>query len=100
MKNTLLRHSRHLLLIVVSTLSLAAGLAGFTVERAYAATFSHATSRAFESLDFAPDPSGAEGGITLQWDPQGHQVRAIGQNFTGGSLTLVISQREFSFFGF
>jgi len=100
MKNTLLRYMRHLLLIVVSTLSLAAGLAGFTVEHAYAATLSHATPRDFQSLDFAPDPSGAEGGITLQWDPQSHQVRATGQNSTGGTLTLAISQRQFSFFGF
>jgi len=100
MKNMLLRHLRHLLLIVVSTLSLAAGLAGLTVGNAHAATLSHATARDFHSLDFAPDPSGAEGGITLQWDPQSHQVRAIGQNFSGGSLTLVISQRQFSFFGF
>jgi len=38
MKNTLLRHVRHLLLIGISTLSLAAGLAGLTVEHAHAAS--------------------------------------------------------------
>jgi len=38
MKNTLLRHVRHLLLIVLSTLTLAVGLAGLTVTHAHAAT--------------------------------------------------------------
>jgi hypothetical protein len=38
MKNTLLLHMRHFLLIILSTLSLAVGLAGLTVQHAYAAT--------------------------------------------------------------
>src|SRR5215469_14081815 len=38
MKNMLLRHMRRFLFIVVSTLSLAVGLAGLTVQHAHAAT--------------------------------------------------------------
>src|SRR5215469_14356109 len=95
MKNTFLRHVRHLFLIVVSTLSLAAGLAGLTMGHAYAATLSHASTNPFQFLDFTPDPTNNAGGITLQWDPQSHQVRAIGRNFSGGTLDLVISQRQY-----
>jgi len=95
MKNTLLRHVRHLLLIVVCTLSLAAGLAGLTVKHAHAATLSPAPSSPFVFVAFEPDPTNNAGGITLQWDPQDQQVRAIGRNFSGGQLTLAIIQRQY-----
>ena len=99
MKNTLLRHMRHLLLIGISTLSLAAGLAGLTAEHAHAATLSPAIPSSFQFVAFEPDPTNQAGGITLQWDPDSQQVRAIGRNFSGGDLTLTITQRQYFAWG-
>src|SRR5215469_4902515 len=56
MKKTLLRHVRHLLLIVLSTLSLAVGLAGLTLKSAHAATRVPSVDTCYGASCYNQDP--------------------------------------------
>jgi len=56
MKNTLLRHMRHLLLIGMSTLSLAVGLAGLTVQPAHAASRVPSDDTCYGASCYGKDP--------------------------------------------